>query len=101
MPFEYASSAPEHFEISVQLAGPISNPGTDPNWKPETAPITISGVKTTLYDRTSPDCGEVDRIAVADFGQHHFIFFMSSIAEKAQNNLAFFQGILQSFDYTG
>lgn len=102
LPFEHANVAPEHFEISVTLAGPVFNPSSDPTWKAETTPITINGTKATLYDRTSPDCGETDRIAVANFGQHHFTFGMGVYAPgKAQQNISFFLGIVHSFVYSG
>ena len=100
-PFGIATADPEHFQISVLLAGTASDPAHDPNWKPEATPITISGTKTALYDRTSPVCEEVNRIAVADFGQHHYTFFMTSVPDKAKNDLALFLGMLQSFVYTG
>ncbi len=100
-PFGIATADPEHFQISVLLAGTASDPAHDPNWKPEATPITISGTKTALYDRTSPACEEVNRIAVADFGQHHYTFFMTSVPDKAKNDLALFLGMLQSFVYTG
>ena len=100
-PFGIATADPEHFQISVLLAGTASDPAHDPNWKPEATPITISGTKTALYDRTSPACEEVNRIAVDDFGQHHYTFFMTSVPEKAKNDLALFLGMLQSFVYTG
>ncbi len=100
-PFGIATADPEHLQISVLLAGTASDPAHDPNWKPETTPITISGTKTALYDRTSPACEEVNRIAVADFGQHHYTFFMTSVPDKAKNDLALFLGMLQSFVYTG
>src|SRR5229473_8307918 len=96
-PFGIATADPEHFQISVLLAGTASDPAHDPNWKPEATPITISGTKTALYDRTSPACEEVNRIAVADFGQHHYTFFMTSVPDKAKNDLALFLGMLQSF----
>src|SRR5947209_3422802 len=100
-PFGIATADPEHFQISVLLAGSASDPAHDLDWKPEATPITISGTKTTLYDRTSPACEEVNRIAVADFGQHHYTFFMASVPDKAKNDLALFLGMLQSFVYTG
>ena len=100
-PFGIATADPEHFQISVLLAGTASDPAHDLNWKPEATPITISGTKTALYDRTSPACEEVNRIAVADFGQHHYTFFMTSVPDKAKNDLALFLGMLQSFVYTG
>ena len=100
-PFGIATADPEHFQISVLLAGTASDPGHDADWKAEATPITISGTKTALYDRTSPACEEVNRIAVADFGQHHYTFFMTSVPDKAKNDLALFLGMLQSFVYTG
>ena len=100
-PFGIATADPEHFQVSVLLAGTASDPAHDPNWRPEATPITISGTKTTLYDRTSPACEEVNRIAVADFGQRHYTFFMTSVPCKAKNDLALFLGMLQSFAYTG
>src|SRR5690348_15672539 len=50
---------PEHFSISVLLAGPPGTYASNPDWHAEPGSITISGVKTTLYDRTSPDCEQV------------------------------------------
>jgi hypothetical protein len=101
-PFEHENVTPEHFEISVTLAGPVFNPSSDPTWKAETTPITISGMKTILYDRTSPDCGETDRIAVANFGQHHFIFGMGVyVPGKVQQDISLFLGIVHSFVYSG
>ncbi len=101
-PFENASGAPEHFEVSVTLTGPVFNPASDPTWKAETSPITISETKTILYDRTSPDCGETDRIAAANFGQHHFTFYMGVYAPgKAQQDISLFLGIVHSFVYSG
>ena len=89
----------EHFSVSVTLAGPTSTYANDPNWSPEAGGITISGVKTTLYDRATPDCGEVNRGAIADFGRHHFTFFLTSIPAKAKVDIALFLGVLQSFIY--
>ncbi len=101
-PFENVSGAPEHFEVSVTLTGPVFNPASDPTWKAETSPITISETKTILYDRTSPDCGETDRIAVANFGQHHFTFYMGVYAPgKAQQDISLFLSIVHSFVYSG
>ncbi len=101
-PFENSSGAPEKFEISVGLTGSPFNPSSDPNWKAEATPITISGTKAILYDRTSPNCGEYDRIAVATFGQHQFTFYTGIYAPgKAQQDISLFLGILQSFKYTG
>jgi hypothetical protein len=101
-PFEHVSGAPEHFEVSVTLTGPVFNPASDPTWKAETSPITISETKTILYDRTSPDCGETDRIAAANFGQHHFTFYMGVYAPgKAQQDISLFLGIVHSFVYSG
>ncbi len=101
-PFENVSGAPEHFEVSVTLTGPVFNPASDPTWKAETSPITISETKTILYDRTSPDCGETDRIAVANFGQYHFTFYMGVYAPgKVQQDISLFLGIVHSFVYSG
>src|SRR5437764_14029852 len=90
----------EHFSVTVALVGPVSTYANDPNWNPEAGSITISGVKTTLYDRTTPDCGEVNRGATADFEQHHFTFFVTSIPTKAKVDIALFQSMLHSFIYT-
>lgn len=89
----------EHFSVTVALVGPASTYANDPNWSPEAGGITISGVKTTLYDRTTPDCGEINRGATADFGHHHFTFFLTSISTKVKADTALFQGVLQSFIY--
>lgn len=100
-PFGIATADPEHFQVSVLLAGTASDPASDPNWKPEATAITVSGTRTTLYERTSPTCEEVNQIAVTDFGQHHYTFFMTSVQEKAKNDVALFLSVLQSFVYTG
>ncbi len=98
-PFGTATKDPEHVQIAVLLAGTPSDPASDPNWQPEAGTITISGTKTVIYDRTSPSCEEVDRMAVADFGHHHFTFFMTTMPGKAKNDIALFLGMLQSFMY--
>lgn len=90
---------PEHFSISVLLAGPTGTYAGDPNWRVEPGSISISGVKTTLYDRTTPDCTQVNRGATADLGQHHFTFFMVSLPSKQKADSALFESILQSFKY--
>ncbi|HZU71115.1 MAG TPA: hypothetical protein VFA09_27820 [Ktedonobacteraceae bacterium] len=101
-PFEHASGAPEEFEISIGLTTPPFNPSSDPTWIAERTPITISGTKANLYDRTSPDCGEYDRTTVAEFGQHQFTFYTGIYAPgKAQQDISLFLGILRSFKYTG
>ena len=88
---------PEHFSISVLLAGQPSTYANDPNWHAEAADISISGVKTTLYDRSSPGCGQVSRGATADLGQHHFTFYMVSILAKERQDSTLFESVLQSF----
>ena len=90
---------PEHFSISVLLAGPPSTYSNDPNWHAEAGSITINGIKTTLYDRASPDCGQVSRGVTADLGQHHFTFYMVSIPAKEQQDIRLFESVLQSFTY--
>jgi hypothetical protein len=90
----------EHFALTIALVGPTSTYASDPNWSAEVGSIMISGVRTTLYDRAAPDCGEVNRGATADFGHHHFTFFLTSIPEKAKRDIALFEGMLQSFEYT-
>ena len=90
---------PEHFSVSVLLAGPTSTYANDPNWHAESGSITISGVKTTLYDRASPDCGQVNRGATADLGQHHFTFYMVSMPAKEREDSVLFLSVLQSFKY--
>ena len=90
----------EHFAIAIALSGPTGTYANDPNWKAETGSIAISGTKVMIYDRTTPDCGEVNRGTTADFERHHFTFFMTSIPEKAKKEIALFLGMLQSFVYT-
>ncbi len=100
-PFGQAGIADqEHIAISIALFGTTSTYANDPNWRAEAGSITISGVRSTLYDRTTPDCGEVNRGATADFGRHHFTFFMTSIPGKEKQDIALFLGVLQSFRYT-
>jgi hypothetical protein len=90
----------EHFALTIALVGPTSTYASDTNWSAEVGSIMISGVRTTLYDRAAPDCGEVNRGATADFGHHHFTFFLTSIPGKAKRDIALFEGMLQSFVYT-
>ena len=91
---------PEHFSISVLLAGPTRHLLlTISNWHAEAGSITISGVKTTLYERASPDCGQVSRGVTADLGQHHFTFYMVSIPAKERQDIRLFESVLQSFTY--
>jgi hypothetical protein len=99
-PFGQAGLADsEHFFISVLLAGSASTFTNDPNWHAEAGSITISGVKTMLYDRASPDCGQVSHGANADLGHHHFIFYMVSIPAKERQDMMLFESVLQSFTY--
>jgi hypothetical protein len=100
MPFGQTGLAdPEHFSISVLLAGPIKSYANDPNWHARAGGITISGVQTTLYDHSSPDCGEVSRGTTAELGQHHFTFYMVSIPAKERQDMMLFESVLQSFTY--
>jgi hypothetical protein len=100
-PFGQAGLADqEHIAITIALFGPTSTYAKDPNWRAETGSITISGVRSTLYDRTAPDCGEVNRGVTVDIGRHHFTFFMTSAPEKAKQDSALFLSILRSFTYT-
>ncbi len=102
IPFENVSGTPEHFEITVILTGPESDPAADPTWQVEAVPITISGMKRVIYDRTSPNCGEYDRIAVAAFGSHQYTFDTGIYAPgKAQQDISLFLGMVHSFKYTG
>ena len=91
----------EHFSITIALTGPTGTYTNDPNWKVDAITITISGTRTPIYDRTTPDCGEVNRGATGNFGQHHFTFFMTSVPGRAKNDIALFLGVLQSFVYSG
>src|SRR5579859_1483284 len=100
-PFGQAGIADqEHFAISIALSGSTSTYANDPNWRADAGSITIGGVRSTLYDRTTPDCGGVNRGATADIGRHHFTFFMVSVPGKAKKDIALFLGVLQSFTYS-
>lgn len=90
---------PEHFSISVLLAGPSGTYANNPDWHAESGSITVSGVKTTLYDRASPDCEQMSRGATANLGQHHFTFYTVSIPAKEQHDSTLFESVLQSFTY--
>lgn len=93
---------PEHISVTVAPPGSTTTSyANDANWKAETNMITIGGIKTTIYDRTSPDCGEVNRGATDYFGQHHFTFFLVTIPGKAQIDIALFLGLSESFVYSG
>ncbi len=101
-PFGIATGDPEHFQVSILLSGSTFDPGSDPaNWRADATKISIGGTRTTLYERTSPTCEEINRVAVADFGQHHFTFFMTTIPAKAKNDIALFLGLIESFMYKG
>ena len=101
-PFGIAGLAdPEHVSVTIAPPGSTATYANDTNWKAETSTIPIGGIKTTVYDRTSPDCGEVNRGASDDFGQHHFTFFLVTMPGKAQNDIALFLGMLRSFVYSG
>jgi len=91
----------EHFAITITLSGPTSTYANDPNWRADAITITISGTRTPIYDRTTPDCEELNRGATGNFGQHHFTFFMTSVPGRAKNDIALFLGVLQSFVYSG
>jgi len=92
---------PEHISVSIAPAGSTSTYANDINWKAETSTINIGGVKTIVYDRTSPDCGEVNRGATGDFRQHHFTFYLVTNPGKAQTDIELFLGMTESFVYSG
>lgn len=92
---------PEHISVTVAPAGSTSSYANDTNWKAETGAITIGDIKTIIYDRTSPDCGEVNRGATNDFRQHHFTFFLVTNPGKARTDIALFLGLAESFVYSG
>lgn len=100
-PLGIAAGLPEYFQISILLSGNASDPAHDPNWQPALSHVAIGGVKTTLYARPAVECDEKDRMAVADFGSHHFTFYMTAKPAQAQRDIALFLGLLQSFQYTG
>lgn len=91
----------EHFSITIALSDPTSTYANDSNWRAEAGSIPISGIKIMIYDRTTPDCGEVNRGANVDFGHHHFTFYMISIPGRAKNDIGLFLGMLESFVYRG
>jgi hypothetical protein len=96
-----AAGSPEYFQISILLTGTPSDPAHDPNWQPALSNLSIGGIKTTLYARPAVECDEKDRMAVADFGHHHYTFYMTAKPAQAQQDIALFLGLLQSFQYTG
>lgn len=92
---------PEHISVTVAPPGSTIDYANDTNWKAETGTITIGGTKAIMYDRTSPDCGEVNRGATSDFKQHHFTFYLVTNPGKAQKDIALFLGMARSFVYSG
>jgi hypothetical protein len=100
-PLGIAAGQPEYFQVSVLLSGTASDPAHDPNWQPALSHIRIGNITTTLYARPAVECDEKDRLAVADFGSHHFTFYMTAKPAQAQRAIGLFLGLLQSFQYTG
>lgn len=93
---------PENMNLTIQLSEQLPSLSSYPSWRADTNKITIGKSKVTLYDRTSPDCGEVDRLTASlTFGQYNYSFYMMSDPQHAQNDLALFVGMIQSFVYTG
>src|SRR2546428_10166253 len=62
----------EHFSVTVALVGPTSTYANDPNWSPEAGGITITGVKTTHYYCTTPQCVDVNHGAHAALHDHPY-----------------------------
>jgi hypothetical protein len=100
-PLGITAGSPEYFQVSVLLNGTASDPAHDPNWQPALSHIHIGSITTTLYARPTVECDEKDRLAVADFGSHHFTFYMTAKPAQAQHDIGLFLGLLQSFQYTG
>lgn len=96
---EGAMADPDHFEITVILSGPLENfDSSGSGWTAEATPITIDGLKVKIYDRTETQCvGSIGRIIQTTFMQQNYMFYMTSIPEKAKNDIALFSGMAESF----
>ena len=83
--------------MTLNISDPPFDPANDSSWKAESGTITVGKTQATLYDRTSPDCQEVNRAVVASIAQHHYQFYLSSPFSNAKQDLALFLGTLQTF----
>lgn len=100
-PLGIAAGATEYFQVSLLLSGTASDPTHDPNWRSTGASLTINGQSTPLYYRPAVECETENRLAVADFGQHHFSYYMTTKPAQATRDIGLFLGIVQSFVYSG
>ncbi|MGZ3676730.1 MAG: hypothetical protein ACXVCO_20690, partial [Ktedonobacterales bacterium] len=76
-------------------------PPVDPaSWGTPSSSITINGIDTTLYGRTSPD-DYIQRLAVITLGGSECHFYMQSPANTAKRDLSVFLGMLSGFKYSG
>jgi hypothetical protein len=98
-PFDWHSSLfdAEHFEVTVFLTGSVDSLADDHSYIPESADAALGNTKTTLYDRTSSDCQEVERFVQAEYNHSYYQFRMKSLPEKAQQDITLFLGMLQSW----
>lgn len=100
-PLGIAAGATEYFQVSLLLSGTPSDPAHDSNWRPTGTTLTINGQQTPLYYRPAVECQTENRLAVADFGQHHFSYYMTTKPAQATRDISLFPGIVQSFVYNG
>jgi hypothetical protein len=98
-PFDWHSSLfdAEHFEVTVFLTGSVTSLANDHSYIPESTDVVLGNTKSTLYDRTSSDCQEVERLVQSAYNHSQYQFRMKSLPEKAQQDITLFLGMLQSF----
>ncbi len=97
VPFDDASHQPEAFSMTLLINASPSNPADDQAFKAETQSVFVGNTKATIYDRTSPDCAEIARVAITHIGQRDYTFYMTTTPKNAKQNIALFLGTLQSF----
>lgn len=68
----------------------------DPHFTQEQQPITISGKPSILYDDDISGYG-IQRVAVADFGGHQYLFNLQAPPKSAQQDLTLYKQMLQGF----
>ncbi|WIG61379.1 MAG: hypothetical protein OJF49_004127 [Ktedonobacterales bacterium] len=88
---------PELIAITVKGSCPLADPSHDTDWTPEAGRINVGGTMCTVYDRAP----EPDRMVVATFGGHQYLFYMQSPANTAQRDEMLFKQMLERFRYTG
>ncbi|GCE12557.1 hypothetical protein [Tengunoibacter tsumagoiensis] len=98
---EEALRYPEAIQFTVLLSGPSAD-YTKIGFTPEADPVVIDHIQTPFYQRTSPNCGEVNFAAgPITIGGKAYSFYLETRDPPRKEDVAIFLKVLQSFTYTG